>query len=402
MVKQQCPNDGYRNTMPAITFCSCFHCLSVFFRSLNPNGPFLSFLSQIILTQFRNFDLESFSFDAPVVGIAGKNGVGKTNLLDAIYYLCYTKSYFQNKELANAQNGSDGFRIEGIWKPALSPAGPSGHTICVWREGKKTVRENEEEYTRITEHIGKYNAVMIAPDDTELINGGSELRRKFMDGLLAQSDTRYLEHLLSYQKTVQQKNAYLKQSSGMAIRHDLLDIYDQQLAVHGAYLISGRKKLADTIPLVTKQRYAALSNDHEPVDMQYKACAEPGDLYDLLLKSRNRDIDFRRTTTGPHTEDWYFMINGHSLKAQASQGQKKSFLISLKLAQLEWLQQTHKAPLLLLDDIFEKLDKKRLRQLFELLWQLDPVQIFLTHTEGAEIGRNMKIYDRAVQLIELS
>jgi DNA replication and repair protein RecF len=372
-----------------------------FLRHLNKISASLSFLSEITLTQFRNFHHQTFHFNAPVMGIAGRNGVGKTNLLDAIYYLCYTKSYFQSKEINNVQNGTDGFRIQGNWTSALAPYA-ADQTICIWREGKKTVRENEEEYVRVTDHIGKYNAVMIAPDDLELINGGSELRRKFMDGLLAQTEPGYLDHLLFYQKTLQQKNAYLKQNGGRIPDHDLLDIYDNQLAHHGAVLIGGRTKLASILPAATCENYDLLSGGGEPVAMRYKPCAEPEDLKAVFRQSRGRDIDFKRTTSGPHTEDWYFSIQENALKIQASQGQKKSFLISLKLAQLQWLQQLHKTPLLLLDDIFEKLDRSRLSRLFELLRRMSPAQIFLTHTDIADLEKNKNIYGEALQLIELS
>lgn len=362
----------------------------------------MSFLSEITLTQFRNFHHQAFHFHAPVVGIAGRNGVGKTNLLDAIYYLCYTKSYFQSKEISNVQNGKEGFRIEGGWRSAVPPYAATDHTTCIWREGKKTIRENEEEYTRITDHIGKYNAVMIAPDDLELINGGSEMRRKFMDGLLAQTEPGYLDHLLCYQKTLQQKNAYLKQNAGGISAPDLLDIYDDQLAWHGAVLIEGRKKLASVLPGATCENYDLLSGGGEPVAMRYRPCADPGNLKDVLVRSRGRDMDLKRTSSGPHTEDWYFSIRGNALKIQASQGQKKSFLISLKLAQLQWLQQLGKTPLLLLDDIFEKLDRGRLLRLFELLSNLSPPQIFLTHTDISDLEKNKGIYGEALQLIELS
>jgi DNA replication and repair protein RecF len=165
----------------------------------------LSFLNKISLTQFRNFASGSFSFDAPVIGITGLNGTGKTNLLDAIYYLCYTKSYFQSRDINNVQHGTQGFRVEGSFEEE--------QIICKWKEGKKTIEHNDVLYEKVTDHIGKYSAVMIAPDDIELINEGGELRRKFIDGLLSQSDPEYLDHLLMYQKFLSQRNAYLKQTA---------------------------------------------------------------------------------------------------------------------------------------------------------------------------------------------
>jgi DNA replication and repair protein RecF len=353
----------------------------------------LSFLHKISLTQFRNFGTGVFNFDAPVIGITGLNGTGKTNLLDAIYYLCYTKSYFQSREINNVKHGTQGFRVDGSFEDE--------QIICKWKEGKKTIEHDGILYEKVTEHIGKYSAVMIAPDDIEIINEGGELRRKFVDGLLSQSDPAYLEHLLLYQKFLAQRNAYLKQTAYQNLSHDLLDVYDQQLAIHGAYLITEREKLSLKIPGLVQEYYALLSGDAEQVGMLYKRCAEPQALFALLQHSRKRDMDYKRTLSGPHTEDWQFLIGDNPLKAHASQGQKKSFLISLKMAHIRWLQNLDKKPFLLLDDIFEKLDRKRLSQLFAMLQQFSLSQIFMTHTSAKDMLETVNHYYEKVQLIEL-
>lgn len=353
----------------------------------------MSFLNKISLTQFRNFDFGTFVFNAPVTGITGLNGSGKTNLLDAIYYLCYTKSYFQSREINNVQHGTQGFRVEGTFEEE--------QIVCKWREGKKTIEHDGVLYEKVTDHIGKYCAVMIAPDDIELINEGGELRRKFIDGLLSQSDPGYLDHLLLYQKFLAQRNAYLKQTPFQDISHDLLDIYDEQLAAHGSYLIAERDKLSLRIPGLVQEYYAVLSGDAEQVGMQYKRCTAPDTLLPLLQHSRRRDMEYKRTLAGPHTEDWIFRIGDNPLKAHASQGQKKSFLISLKMAHIRWLQQCNKKPFLLLDDIFEKLDRKRLSQLFGMLQQFSLSQIFMTHTSASDMMETVSQYYSQVQLIEL-
>lgn len=354
----------------------------------------MSFLEKISLTQFRNFSLQSFDFQTPVIGITGLNGVGKTNLLDAIYYLCYTKSYFQGREINNIQKGTDGFRIEGNFDTET--------IVCKWKEGKKTIEHDGVQYDKVTEHIGKYTAVMIAPDDIELINEGSELRRKFIDGLLSQSDPQYLEQLLSYQKVLTQRNAYLRQTTGAALSHELLDVYDTQLAYFGAYLIEKRAALAKDIPGIVQEYYASLSAGAERVGLQYRPCAEPAGLLHLLQQSRQRDMDYKRTLNGPHTEDWLFTLEDNPLKVHASQGQKKSFLISLKLAHIRWLQNLGKKPFLLLDDIFEKLDRKRLTQLFGLLQQFSLSQVLMTHTSAADLVEAVRqYYPDGVSLIEL-
>jgi DNA replication and repair protein RecF len=359
---------------------------------LNRNIPLPS-LKKISLTQFRNFDFQSFQFNAKVTGITGLNGAGKTNLLDAIYYLCYTKSYFQSREINNVKYDTTGFRIEGEFENET--------IVCKWKEGKKSIEHDGIVYEKVTEHIGKYSSVMIAPDDIELINDGSELRRKFMDGLLSQSDSNYLEYLLLYQKILIQRNAYLKQTATPNISHDLLDVYDEQLAQYGSYLIQERKRLSLQLPYWVQEYYAALSNDAERVGLIYKNNAEPENIKVTLHKSRSRDLEYKRTLVGPHTDDWHFLIGDNLMKAHASQGQKKSFLISLKLAHIKWLEILNKKPFLLLDDIFEKLDRKRLLKLFEMLEQFKLSQIFLTHTSEADLLETLQQFYKDIQIIKL-
>lgn len=358
----------------------------------------MSYLQKITLTQFRNFERTTFSFEGPVTGITGLNGAGKTNLLDAIYYLCYTKSYFQSREINNVQQGKEGFRVTGAFE---NQDGLAEEISCLWREGKKSIEHDQAPYERVTEHIGKYSAVMIAPDDIELINDGSELRRKFMDGLLSQSGNGYLEHLLLYQKYLAQRNAYLKQAPSFSSAQALLDIYDEQLAHHGAFLIRERSRLSAVMPGWVQAYYATLSGGAEQVGMLYKASADPAQLLQVLQQARSRDLDYRRTLYGPHMEDWLFTLDGQVMKTQASQGQKKSFLISLKLAHIKWLQQLDKKPFLLLDDIFEKLDKTRLTRLFDLLQQGSLSQVFMTHTDESDLLQTVKHFYHNLQLIRL-
>lgn len=341
-------------------------------------------------------------FDAPVVGIIGPNGIGKTNLLDAIYYLCYTKSYFHSREASNAMTGTEGFRIEGHFRePGRPMSGAEQKVCCIWRNGKKTLSFNEAAYDRVLDHIGRFTAVMIAPDDIELINGGSELRRKFFDGLLAQSDPDYLRHLMAYQKYLSQRNAYLKQQSG-DVRHDLLDVYDERLAFHGAYLVQQRAGMKDEFPQWVKEYYGVMSQGTEPVEIHYQSMGDANELKARIEKSREKDLLYKRTLVGPHMEDWQLFVKGHPLKGHASQGQKKSFLIALKLAHIAWLRQIGKTPFLLLDDIFEKLDEGRLERLFGLLQEGPLSQIFMSHTGKEAWQGHMAPFFPDAQVIELS
>lgn len=355
-------------------------------------------LNEITLTWFRNFEQRSFSFRSPVIGIAGKNGIGKTNLLDAIYLLCYTKSYFQNKERNNIRDGFDGFRVEGLW----TQDGVTEKTTCRYKDGKKTVSQDDIAYEKVSEHIGKYHAVMIAPDDLSIVNNGSEGRRKFVDGLLAQTNKEYLTNLLAYQKILLQKNTYLKQTISNHLDWNLLDVYDSQLAQHGAILIEQRKQLAAFLPEKVGEYYRQLSgSEDENMGLTYQCCINQEQLRPLFHQYRTYDIEYRRTVKGPHTEDWLFSLNGQPMKTHASQGQKKSFLISLKLAQLAWLQEHQHAPLLLMDDIFEKLDHFRIERLFQLMPKFQLKQLILTHTEAKELEKFLPVYKEDFQIINL-
>ncbi len=359
----------------------------------------MSYLKKIKLTQFRNFNFDTFDFESKAIAITGKNGMGKTNLLDAIYYLCYTKSYFQSKESNNIQHSTDGFRLEGFFENKVNNA--EEQICCIWKESKKTISHNNNVYEKNTDHIGKYTAVMIAPDDTELINGGSELRRKYIDAILALQNKDYLTNLLQYQKILQQRNAYLKNNFNKTINHQLLDVYDEQLAQNGALIIAERLNLSEKLPLLINEYYHYLCGQKESAQIKYQISAAPDKLLNALRQSRHKDIEYKRTLVGPHTEDWQFQIKDIPCKSHASQGQKKSYLISLKMVQLHLLNSIGHQPILLLDDIFEKLDTSRLNQLFSLLTQFDFGQVFLSHTNKDDFDNRLISSFGEVQFLEL-
>lgn len=345
----------------------------------------MSILQSITLTQFRNFSHAHFSFRSRVVGITGLNGIGKTNLLDAIYYLCFTKSYFQSRDKNNVQHHQNGFRISGTFqKDDLTE-----EVTCIWKEQKKTISAGKVPYEKISEHIGKYSAVMIAPDDSDIVTGSGEYRRKFFDGILCLKEPGYLEHLLQYNKVLQQKNAYLKMQYGSNPDHNLLNVYDAQLSLHGTFLVEKRAALSTLLPQWVDHFYRQVSssNGEQPRITYEPSTTTPGL---SCSNSRQRETEAKRTLWGPHLDDWSFYINDSQCKAHASQGQKKSFLISLKLSQIELLSQSAIEPILLLDDIFEKLDPVRLRNLFRLLQQQRFAQIFMTHTNADDILRFTK------------
>jgi DNA replication and repair protein RecF len=354
-------------------------------------------LRKIHLTQFRNFTTSQYEFNSNTVAFTGLNGIGKTNLLDAIYYLCFTKSYFQSRDINNAQHNTEGFRINGTFQNNDLQE----NINCVWKQGKKQLNFNNTPYDKISEHIGKYAAVMIAPDDTEILLGGGEFRRKFFDGILSLLDANYLNNLLQYNKYIQQKNAYLKLQQ-KSIDYSLLNIYNTNIAQLGSYIIESRAHLTQQIPQLLQYFYSQLtSNANEIPNIIYSKHEDSNKLYQQLELNQQKEIEAKRCLIGPHLDDWTCTINESNCKLHASQGQKKSFLIALKLTQLELLKSKHPNPILLLDDIFEKLDAVRLNKLFSLLKQNNYSQIFMTHTSSEDIKKVChQIYDD-IQIIQL-
>lgn len=340
-------------------------------------------LRKITLFQFRNYPQASYNIDAQVTCISGKNGSGKTNLLDAVYTLCYTKSYFSALVQATVLHGSDGYRIEGIFMNEAQTT----PVVCKFKNGKKEISCGGQVYERQSDHIGKYAAVMVAPDDIELVNDGSELRRKFIDSILSQCDKAYLEALLVYQKTLQQRNAWLKlYATNSQTDSSLIDYYNSLLIPNGQYIYQCRKAfLQDFLPLLQKY-YQALSGNTEQVDIQYQSDLHEHDFGQILAQTMQHDLRQQRTLKGVHKDDFVYLLNGLALKNFGSQGQKKSFLFSLKLAQFEYLKtKMQHSPILLLDDVFEKLDQQRMEALLNIIKSPIFGQVLLTDTHEERV-----------------
>lgn len=340
-------------------------------------------INKITLLQFRNYSSATFEFPAPVTCIAGANGSGKTNLLDAVYYLCYTKSYFSAYQQNSVQNGMDGFRVTGVF----NRNGREEAISCKWKAGKKEIYNNEVEYEKITDHIGIYSAVMIAPDDTELINGSSELRRKWIDSILGQVDKTYLEKLMHYQRVLLQRNAWLKiQSVKPAADNTELEYYDAELAGSGTYIYNQRKKFLKDFEPLLNDFYHRLSSGRETIQVTYNSDLLQKTLAAWLTQNLQYDLRYQRTLRGIHKDDWDFQLNSLQLKQFGSQGQKKSFLFALKLAQYAYLSNVlGHLPVLLLDDIFEKLDQNRMEALLRIIRGKDFGQVILTDTHPERI-----------------
>jgi DNA replication and repair protein RecF len=342
----------------------------------------LNTLREISLTQFRNYSLRSFQFQDTITCITGPNGSGKTALLDAVYYLCYTKSYFSAQQQHTVQTGTDGFRVEGVFD-----GGNCEKITCIWRGGKKEVLADGVAYERVSDHIGRHAAVMIAPDDMALINEGSEGRRRWVDSILGQTDREYLERLMVYQRVLLQRNAWLKmQVTNPSPTRMELEYYDGQLAETGGYIWAQRIAFFKEFMPLLDNFYRQLSGGVEDVGIAYESDLSKTTLGTLLIQSFEQDLRLQRTTKGVHRDELVFSIGGMPLRQYGSQGQKKSFLFAMKLAQYAYISmQLGSLPILLLDDVFEKLDQKRMEALLAIIQGPAFGQVLLTDTHSERV-----------------
>ncbi|HXB94900.1 MAG TPA: DNA replication/repair protein RecF [Puia sp.] len=357
-------------------------------------------IKEISLVQFKNYSQRSFRFDGRIVGICGNNGVGKTNLLDAIYYLCFTKSYFSRTDQSNVFRGAAGFRIEGHFDRDGQPES----VVCILRpNAKKEFMVNGTPYEKFSRHIGRYPCVIIAPDDIQIITGGSEERRRFLDALLSQLDPAYLQDLIEYNKVLQQRNGFLKSLTERRLTDEnLLDIYDEQLALRGTRLFEKRRDfLTELLPLAGNL-YSRIAGAEEPLTLAYDSQLFHAGFRDLLRQGLEKDLYLQRTGSGIHRDDIDLSFAGVPFKTMASQGQRKSLLFALRLAEYEILKaEKGFPPMLLLDDVFEKLDEQRMRNLLDRVCLREDGQIFITDTHPERISREMARIGADWQLITL-
>ncbi len=362
------------------------------------------FLESIALINFKNFSEKSFVFDEKINCLVGNNGVGKTNVLDAIYYLSNTKGYFNSVASQNIKHGQDFFVLDGIYKKAEREE----HINCSLKKGhKKVIKRNGKEYEKLSDHFGLIPLVIISPSDTNLISEGSELRRKFMDMIISMSDKEYFQDLIQYNKTISQRNSLLKYfAANFTFDRDNIEIYDDQLTAFGERIYEKRKLFIKEFEPIFNTRYNHIiekskSDDTiEKVSFSYKTQLEEMDFKALLRKSLEKDRVLQYSSAGIHKDDLLFQINEHPIKKIGSQGQQKSFLIALKLAQFDFItNKSHIKPILLLDDIFDKLDDQRVGQLLHLVNDDSFGQLFITDTHDArtealikETGQSYKMF----------
>lgn len=341
-------------------------------------------LKQLSLVNFKNYSQAELSFCQGVNVFVGLNGAGKTNLLDAIYYLSFCKSFFNPIDSQNIKNLEEFFVIQGEFEK--NDENMLIH--CGIKKGqKKSFKRNKKEYDRLADHIGLLPLVMISPADSELIYNGSELRRKFVDGVIAQYNRPYLDYLMSYQKAVQQRNALLKKFNEQRyFDKDSLEIWNMQLDQFGTHLFNARKEfLKEFIPLF-QHYYEFISGGKERVRLDYDTKLNDFSFDQLLEEAEQKDRALGYTSVGVHKDDLKFLIEDQPIKKFASQGQQKSYLVALKLAQFAFIKKVKcETPLILLDDIFDKLDKNRVRALMELVIDHSFGQIFVTDANKQRI-----------------
>jgi len=356
-------------------------------------------INHIKLTQFRNAHSAAFSFENRITAICGLNGTGKTNLLDAVYYLCFTKSYFNKTDSSAVEKGSNGFSLLGSFTVSAENITIS---LILRENGKKELMVDQEPISPFSSHIGKFPVVFIAPDDVILITGGSEERRKFIDTLICQLDHDYLLQLIRYNKFLQDRNKYLKNVARSYVDTILLDSFDEQLVQSGIFLLKKRVAFLEGFFSSVVDSFGFISAEKEKPELMYMPSTSVEDYASAMQRARQKDILLQRTSVGVHRDDIDIVMNEMPFKQAASQGQKKSMLFALKLASFNALKlHFGYEPILLLDDIFEKLDQERLSRLLDWVCIRNNGQVILTDTHHERLNDTLTDISLPFQLINL-
>ncbi len=360
------------------------------------------FLKAIQISNFKNCQEATCLFAEKVNAIVGENGSGKTNLLDAIHYLSFCKSYFSSQDGFSVRFGEDFFALHGDFVGLDDER--MRKVSCTYKlNGRKSMKINQKEYDRLSDHIGQYPLIMVSPYDNELIQNGSELRRKFFDMVMSQFDKEYLQQLIDYQKIILQRNTLLKKcfDSG-SIDYSLLGIYDGQLVPLGENIYRKREAFIEAMAPAFQKYYNYLSDNKENVKILYQSQLADKSFATALEESIANDLRAGYTTVGVHKDDYIFLMNDHLVKRFSSQGQQKSFALSLKLSQFDYIFEQKKIkPILLLDDIFDKLDEQRIDKLLHLMGDNHFGQVFLSDTVKNRITSILDTYNILYKIFEV-
>ncbi|MGY0392885.1 DNA replication/repair protein RecF [Bizionia sp. KMM 8389] len=357
-------------------------------------------LKSLSVLNYKNFHERSFVFNDKINCFVGNNGVGKTNVLDAIYHLSFGKSYFNPIASQNIKHDEAFFVVNGEY---LKNDAPEKIVVSLKRGQKKIIKRNGKIYDKYSDHIGFLPLVIISPADRDLIIEGSATRRKFIDGVISQSDKSYLDALLKYTKILAQRNSLLKY---FAVNHtfnnETLEVYNLQLDQYGHEIHEKRQAFLEAFIPIFKDRYQAISNGNESVELNYESDLSTERLETLLRKAVNKDKALQYTSVGIHKDDLVFNIAEHPIKKFGSQGQQKSFLIALKLAQFDFIKSRSKInPILLLDDIFDKLDEQRVAQIIKLVDDENFGQLFISDTHAERTEAVIKQVHQSYEIFKL-
>ena len=354
-------------------------------------------LKTLSILNYRNIEQAELQLSPKLNCLVGQNGVGKTNLLDAVYYLSFCRSALGQTNQQVLRHGEDWMVVQGTY---LTPRNEELKISCGLKAGRrKSFKKNGKEYQKLSDHIGLIPLVMLSPQDSELILGGGDVRRRFMDVVISQYAPEYLHSLIRYNQALQQRNSLLKVEG--PIDEGLLSAYDEQMAVAGQVIYEHRKQfITDFVPLFSAV-YAALGNDDEAVSLSYRSHCHDGSLLEMLQSHHEKDHIVGYTLKGIHRDDMEMQLGGYPIRYEGSQGQSKTFLTALKFAQYSYLRKmvSDRAPLLLLDDIFDKLDDERVARIIRLVATEDYGQIFITSTSSdtlrkviAQTGKDYKFF----------
>ncbi len=337
------------------------------------------FLKKLSIVNFKNYGQAQFDFSDRINCFVGDNGVGKTNLLDAIHYLALAKSYFNAVDSQNIKHEEEFAVIQGDF---IRDNHPEAIYCGIQRNKRKQFRRNKKDYQKLSEHIGIIPLVMISPADSSLILEGGEERRKFINSVIAQFDRNYLENLIQYNHALLQRNRLLKDiNNSETFDRDYLSVWDDQLTGYGQKIFETRKDFIEKLLPVFSQFYRTISGEREEVELVYESQLFGNDMQTLLKESLRKDLILQYTTTGIHKDDLEMKLGGYPLKKTGSQGQQKTFLVALKLAKFDFIKRiSGMNPILLLDDVFDKFDHSRVEQIIRLVAENNFGQIFITDT----------------------
>ena len=339
-------------------------------------------LEKIVIADFRNIRLQEIEFSPNVNCISGNNGEGKTNLLDAVYYLSMTKSAFASSDKFNFRHGTEEFSIAGTYRMQNGLA--SRFALKMNARGEKKVRRDDKPYQKVSDHVGVLPVVMVSPADVSMVSESGDERRRFVNAVLSQMDREYLSSVQQYNRLLLQRNRMLKDDN---VDRTLLEVVDMRMSALAEPVYQARKRFVEELNPIVADYYKTLSGDSEEVHIEYDSELSKSSLDTLLEASFSRDRLLKHTTCGIHRDDFSFMMNGHPIRRYGSQGQQKSFLVSLKFAQYEFMKSKYGfAPVLLLDDVFDKLDMGRISNLLQMVASNDFGQIFITDSNKVRMS----------------